>query len=192
MFMGEFHVAKINKNEHMKNNFFAIAIFMITGISGPGIYDYSFTDMEGNTIALNNYRQKKIVIVTLSIIKSNENDKYLLRLDSLSKANPSVVMIGIPAVEDGYAEQNATTLKNLYRSKMGNQFIIAKGMHTRKYSENQHSLYKWLTDKDFNTHFDKDAAGAGQQFFINETGEIYGVTGPEAKWSNKIFNRLVK
>jgi glutathione peroxidase len=175
-----------------KPYFLILSAFLLTGFTIPGIYEYSFNSIEGNDIYLNNYRNKKIVISTLPAVQTTENNNYLLRLDSLSRANPAIIMIGIPSYEDGYTQQNAAALKNWYRSKLGNQFIIGRGMHTRKISSGQHSIFKWLTKKEWNQHFDNDVEGAGEQFFINENGELYGVLDPEVRWSNIIFNRLVQ
>jgi len=157
-----------------------------------GIYDYSFTTIEGNTKNLSDYRQKKIVIVTLPINETTETTRYLQRLDSLSRAHSAqIVMIAVPSYEDGYTASNKNALENWYRSKVGSQVIIAQGIYTRKASTEQNQIFKWLTDKNLNTHFDIDVSGYGHQFFISETGELYGNIISEAKWSNRIFNKLV-
>jgi glutathione peroxidase len=156
------------------------------------IYDYSFTTIEGIQTSLNSYQGKKIIILTLPISQNTENNIYLQRLDSLSKAHQgNVVMIGVPSFEDGYSIEGSNNLKTWYRSILDSQFLISKGLHTRK-SSSQEPLFKWLTDKDLNRHFDLDVEGAGQQFFISETGNLYGVIDPEARMSNKIFNKLIQ
>ena len=174
-------------------------IFSTVGIASlilfffTSIYDYSFTSIEGNNVSLSSYQQKTIIIATLPVTVSAENNQHLARLDSLSRAHPStLVMIGVPSVEDGYTEQNTESLKTWYRTYLGNQFVISKGMYTHKTSANQHPLFKWLTDKNLNMHFDMDVEGIGDQFFISENGTLYGVLGPEAKWSNNTFSRLIQ
>jgi glutathione peroxidase-family protein len=174
-------------------------IFSITFISiivfgyFTNIYDYSFLSAEGNIINLNSYQQKKIIFVTLPISQNNETNNYLERLDSLSRAHTTgIVMIGVPSYEDGYTSSSASTLNAWYRSKIGNQIIIGQGMYTRKNSSDQNQIFRWLTDKNLNSHFDIDVSNWGQQFFISGSGELVGVLGPEAKWSNRIFNKLVQ
>lgn len=176
-----------------------LKMFLTVAISGlglnniPGIYDYSFTSIEGNIITMSSYQQKKIIITTLPVIQNAENNLHLARLDSLSRANqPEIVMIGIPSFENGYTEQNSDTLKNWYRSILGNQFIIGRGMYTHKTSSNQHQMFAWLTKTNLNNRFDVDVEGIGDQFYISENGTLYGVLGPGAKWSNNVFNRLIQ
>ena len=162
-------------------------------ISFTSIYDYSFISIEGNTINLSNYQQKIIIITTLPVTQTTENNLHLARLDSLSKAHPGdAIMIGVPSIEDGYTDQNAEALKTWYRSILGNQFIIGKGMYTHKTSTAQHSMFTWLTNKDYNQRFDQDIEGIGDLFFVSENGILYGVLGPDAKWSNNTFNRIVQ
>jgi glutathione peroxidase len=177
-----------------KQYFLIASIILLSSFSFSGIYDYSFTTIEGSTVAMSSYQQKKIIIITLPVSENAENNLHLVRLDSLSAAHQgNVVMIGVPSIEDGYNSSNSAALRNWYRSHLGSQFIIASGMYTRKSSgNNQDQIFKWLTDKNLNGHFDNDVEGIGNQFFISPTGELYGALGPEAKFSNNVFNRLVQ
>lgn len=179
----------------MNKKYFLIpaALFLMV-FALPGIYDYSFTTIEGGIVNLSSYQNKKIVIVTLPVMPGGDNNKFLERLDSISAARQATIkMIGVPSYEDGYTAASIIALRNWYRSKLGAQFIVATGMYTRKASgSNQHIIFKWLTDKNKNGHFDMDVNGAGQQFFIATGGDLYGILGPEAKWNTNIFNRLVQ
>jgi glutathione peroxidase len=179
----------------MLNQYFITSsLIFLWGFSFSGLYDYSFTAIEGNTVAMSSYQQKTIIIVTLPISENAETNQYLARLDSLSNAHQgNLVMIGVPSIEDGYNSSNSAAMKDWYRSYLGSQFIIAAGMYTRKASgNNQDQIFKWLTDKNQNGHLDDDVQGIGSQFFISPAGELYGETGPEAKFSNHVFNRLVQ
>src|SRR5690349_15251410 len=99
------------------------------------VYDYTVTTIEGQQINLSNYQGKKIIIVTLPIYQNTENNNYLLRLDSLSKLNRSdLVMIGFPSYENGYTNQDSVQLKTWYNSFLGVEFIVSKGVNTRKSS----------------------------------------------------------
>jgi len=65
-------------------------------------------------------------------------------------------------------------------------------MYTRKSSSYQNEIFAWLTDKDLNGHFDKEVDGPGSEFFVSASGELYGVLGPEARWSDNLFNKLIQ
>jgi glutathione peroxidase-family protein len=107
------------------------------------------------------------------------------------KYKDSAVIIGIPSLEDGYTEGNkAVVKKRLNSNKVC--FLLTEAMTTRKASGAQQSpLMQWLTNKDLNTHFDQDAKGAGHKFFVDETGELYGVMPPAAPLSHPIFDRIM-
>ena len=71
--------------------------------------------------------------------------------------------------------------------------IIAQAMFTHISSgEQQSELFQWLTQAEKNGHFEEEVKGAGEMYFINEQGDLYGVFGPEAMWSNKILNRMMQ
>ena len=43
-----------------------------------------------------------------------------------------------------------------------------------------------------NTHFDYEITGGGTLFLINENGELTGILGPEARFSNKALRMILK
>jgi len=55
----------------------------------------------------------------------------------------------------------------------------------------QHNLFNWLTHSEKNIHYDYEITGPGTIFFINEQGELYGIFGPEVKFSNRVINRVL-
>lgn len=142
-----------------------------------GIFNVAIKTIEGKDIALNNYAGKKIVVVILPSTQTDADISFLKGLDSLSKANSNTVFLGICSYEDGFTEEAKTDLNNYYRVYMGNQVVISAGMYTRKNAANQHPLFSWLTDKNKNIHFNEDAAGPGQKFFITENGELKAIYG---------------
>jgi len=156
-------------------------------------YNFQFTTIEGANRQTSQFTGKKTVIVVLPSTRQPGEETYLLKLDSLSKAHQDVVMIGVPSYEEGFSIDSLESMKTWYRSELGSQFIITTALYTHKTSvASQHPLFKWLTDKDQNIHFNEDVAGPGQQFFINEQGKLYCVAGPEARFSDKLFTRMVE
>lgn len=174
---------------HMKCLFLAVLIAALSSTSS--FYDFQFTTIEGVNRFTNEFQGKKVVIVVLPASPQLADVPYLLRLDSLSSAHPEIVMMGVPSYEYGFVGGNLTDLTNWYRAVLGSQFIITTGLHTDKSAgSNQHPLFKWLTDKNENSHFDDDVAGPGQQFVINEQGNLCGVARPEGKMSNRLFTLM--
>lgn len=157
-----------------------------------GIYDYSVPKIEGGNQSLAVAQGKRILLVTLPTQHSASADSLLYSLDTLAAAHSSVLAVfAVPAYEDGYSPSVKDDLKQWYRSKLGNYITITDGLYTRKSSAGQHDLFKWLTDVNRNGTFDMDVEGPGQQFFIKENGELYGMLVPGTKlWSKAVQKTL--
>ena len=117
------------------------------------------------------------MIITLPLIQNAVSDSMLYSLDTLAAAHQAnIAVIAVPSYEDGFTPSLKDTLKQWYRSKLGNYITLTDGLNTRKTSGNQqHNLFKWLTKLDQNESFDIDVEGSGYKFFIRENGELYGV-----------------
>lgn len=158
-----------------------------------GLYDIQITTIEGGTKTLSTYNNKKILVIELPVTPTASNTGFLQQLDSLSSSKgDSVVVIGVPANEEGYTAAAKTTLQGWYRSVLNSRIIITDGMYTKKASgASQHPLFSWLTHKSSNGHFDDETKGVGQKYLIDESGALTAVLGPEIKLSSRVFNRLI-
>lgn len=173
----------------MKKTILIALIIILSGFDPVSFYDFSVRTINGNIISMSDYKNKKIMIVILSTGKTDS--LYLQSLDSISKVYAdSITMIGVPSYEDGQTG-SITGLQNYYHTYLGSRFIITEMMHTTKTSGKQSELFKWLTNKSGNLHFDMDASGAGTKYFINKNGELYGVFGPQIRLGNKLINRMI-
>ncbi len=148
----------------------------MTGFS-QSIHNLSFTDIDGGNISLNTYQGKRILFIIAPISSIDSS-----RLDELKKFQvyygDSVKLIGVMSNEDGYTTVNSAAIKSLYQSK-DIEIVLTSGMYTKKAAgTNQSSLMKWLTEKDFNGHYDTDAKGIWQKFITNKFGKIINVVSP--------------
>lgn len=154
-----------------------------------GIYDITIKTIDGDRIALSQYKGKKLLFILLPLSAQDAtlsiNDLAQLQ----KKYQGSLVVIGIPSGEAGYKEQDVDKLKKMYREASAN-IIIAEGMKAKKGAE-QSALFQWLTNKDLNRHFDQDVEGAGSKFFVDESGELYAVMGPKTALTNPLIDRIV-
>lgn len=153
------------------------------------IYQYSVPLIQGGNLSLSAYTGKKIMMVVLPLEQNASSDSMLFSLDTLAAAHyNNLQVIAVPAYEDGYSNSQKENLRQWYRSKLDNRIIITDGLYTRKTSGNQqHDLYKWLTQVGMNNHFDLDTEGPGQSYFVNTQGELYAVLRPQTKmWSRTI------
>lgn len=169
-------------------------LFLLAGlIFTTDIYNFSVTKIEGGSQPLSAFQGKKILLVTLPMEQNASADSMLYSLDTLATARTgSLKVIAIPSYEDGYTTAQKTQLETWYRSKLGNHIIITEGIYTRKTSgTQQHALFKWLTDVNQNENFDMDVDGPGYKFFVNGTGQLYGVLKPHTKMSSAAVQKTL-
>lgn len=85
------------------------------------------------------------------------------------------------------------SLKQWYRSILSMDVIVTEGMYTRKTSgSQQHPLFKWLTDKSKNNHFDNDVTGPRDKFIVWSDGELTGVLGAQIRIGGSTLNSLLQ
>jgi glutathione peroxidase-family protein len=165
---------------------------LVSQSNAQTVYDYSVHTLGGQQHSLREYPGKRLLIVILPATRQADDSAFLKHLDSVAVTYTSKLqVIGVPSYEDGYTEGDAGSLHAFYKTLLNKNILLAKGMHTRKGSANQEGLMNWLTHVAGNKHFDKDIKGPGQQFFINEKGELYGVFGPEVKFSHKLLQYML-
>lgn len=160
----------------------------------PGVYDYAITTADDIEHPMSAYQGQKMLIVILSATQTADDSAYLQRLDSISIAYQSQLkIIAVPSYEDGFTDDTVAALLPWYQSQLDAGIVLTQGMRTHKSSgTEQHPLFGWLTNAGQNGHFEEEVGGPGQMYFINEQGDLYGVFGPSAKWSNKVLNRMLQ
>lgn len=179
----------------MAKLFLAICFFLFSDVrQDENVYTHSVISIEGVNKSLSTYQGKKLLILSLPIQQNSSSDSLLHSLDSLGTAyNNSLVIIAVPSYEDGYTSAIKENLKQWYRSILSMDIIVTDGMYTRKTSGNlQHPLFKWLTDKDKNGHFNQDVVGPGDKFLVWTNGVLTGVLGSHTRIGSNIIHSLLQ
>lgn len=168
--------------------------FLFLSFEAPDdIYIYSIGSVDGTTISLQQFKGKKLLVFLLPDTQLSEDSAWLSRIDSICRQNEdSLAIIGVPSIEDGYVGNLQNTVSTWYRSVLDSNIMITKPCLTHKSSgSDQEGLFQWISSADKNGYFEKEITGTGSMFFISGTGELSGFFGPEAKWSNKVINRML-
>lgn len=179
----------------MSKLIFILGYFLLPNTSWEEtIYSHSITTIEGVNKPLAAYQGKKILIVTLPTQQNSSNDSLLHSIDSLQTVHDSsLVIIAVPSYEDGYTPAIKESLKQWYRSILNMDILVTEGFYTRRISGGQqHSLFKWLTNKIRNGHFDKDVEGPRSKFFVWTNGELVGVLGAPTRIGGSTMNSLLQ
>lgn len=168
-----------------------ISIVLSSFIPIDDIYNLSIQTIDGKKVDMRTLKGKKIMVVIIPISSSDTNVSLPDLVAIEKKYNDSLTVIGIPSQEAGYTKTQADSLKKLYKDHKSN-FILADGMQVKKSEDGkQGTLFQWLTIKERNRHFNQDADGVGQKFFIDELGTLYAVIGSQIKLSNPVINRIL-
>lgn len=179
----------------MKKQFIALSIVVIfaTAFLINTVYSFSVPKIEGGSQQLSVYQGKKLLIVTLPVTRTASADSLLFSLDTLASARAtSLKVIAVPSYEDGFTSGQRAQLRQWYRSMLNSSILITDGLYTRSSSGNQqHPLFKWLTQLDENEAFDVEVTSPGCKFFTNSSGKLYGVLKDRSKmWGNAVQKTL--
>lgn len=106
------------------------------------IYDIKLLDIKGNSTDLSIYKGRKILIVNTASACG-----YTPQYSSLQKVHErgDIVVLGFPCNDFGAQEQGSESeIASFCEVNFGVSFPLFSKLHVK--GENQHALYKWLSD----------------------------------------------
>ncbi len=142
------------------------------------IYEFSVTDLYGDTFDFSSLKGKKIMVVnTASECGLTPQYKDLQKLYDTYK-DKNFVIIGFPAnnfgkQEPGSDQEIATFCKENY----GVTFPMMSKISVK--GNDMHSVYKFLTKKELNGLQDSEVAWNFQKYLLDEKGELVKVIAPK-------------
>lgn len=171
-----------------------LAIIMLAEIFNPTVYSFSLPTIDGATNDLSSYNGKRVLVITLPVIRNAEADSLLGSIDSLAAVHSSTLkVVAVPAFEDGFIPDLRDSLKIWYRNFLDSNIVVTDGLHVRKTSGAvQHPLFNWLTNQTQNMHFNQDAAAPGYKYFTNTEGNLVAVLRPQTKLSSTSTTRALQ
>lgn len=137
------------------------------------IYDFSITTLEGEHIALSDYKGKKMLLVNTAS-KCGYTPQYKDLEALYEKYGDQLVVIGFPAnnfmdQEPGSNEEIATFCERNY----GVSFPMSEKISVK--GKNQAPIYQWLTSKQYNGVKDSKVKWNFQKYLIDENGKLLEV-----------------
>ena len=157
--------------------------------STNSIYDISIKSLSGEKIDLATFKGKKILFVnTASECGFTKQYADLQKLHETYKEK--LVIIGVPCNQFGGQEPgNASQIQSFCQVNYGVTFLMTEKVDVK--GDNQHPLYKWLTQKELNGVKSSSVKWNFQKYLIDENGNFldyyYSITGP---LSSKITKQL--
>jgi glutathione peroxidase-family protein len=156
----------------MKNILILLFLFQGEIVAQKDLSDIQIQSLDGTIIAMKNFEGKKILIASASL--DNFQNHRLNFLDSLQVANPSVVIIAVPALDFG-GVRNESIIESIKNRPPGNIIVATPGEVKKNKGEKQSRLLRWLTNDADNSHFNAEVATDDQLYFISESGILYAV-----------------
>lgn len=133
------------------------------------LYSYSFTDIDGNEVSMEQFKGKKILIVNVA-----SKCGYTPQYEELQKLHvqygDKVTLIGFPCNQFMHQEPGEESeIKEFCQRNYGVEFLMASKIDVK--GDDQHPIYKWLTSKELNGVESTKVAWNFQKYLIDESGK---------------------
>ncbi len=140
-------------------------------------YTFKINSLEGETIDFAKYKGKKVLIVNTAS-KCGFTPQYEELQKLHAQYGDKVTVLGFPCNQFGGQEPGTSEeIGEFCKKNYGVTFQMFDKVDVK--GDNQHPLYKWLTDKSQNGWNDKAPSWNFCKYLINEKGELinfYGST----------------
>ncbi|MEO1032238.1 MAG: glutathione peroxidase [Bacteroidota bacterium] len=162
----------------------------VTRKASKSIYDVQINSLQGQPIALSQFRGKKLLFVNVAS-KCGFTPQYreLQKLHDTYKDH--LVIIGVPCNQFGRQEPGtAEDIQEFCEVNYGVSFLITEKIDVK--GPNQHPLYEWLTTKAINGKQNSTVKWNFQKYLVDEHGEFldffYSITKPFNSRITKYLN----
>jgi glutathione peroxidase len=167
-----------------------LSIFSKSSAQEPSsVYDLEYTSIEGAKVSLKSFEGKYILFVNVASecgFTSQYED-----LETLAEQyKEQLVVIGFPCNQFGGQEPGTSKeIQTFCKTSYGADFPLSEKIEVK--GDNQHPIYKWLTDKTLNEQSSSSVKWNFQKYLVGPKGEFvdyfYSITKP---LSEKITSKL--
>jgi glutathione peroxidase len=169
-----------------KIKIYILSLILVVGNSviAQSFYDYSVTDIDGNSYSLSQLKGKKVMVVNVAS-KCGFTPQYE-QLELLYKQykDSNFVIIGFPA--NNFKEQEPGTnddIKEFCSLNYGVTFPMMAKISV--VGDNIAPIYQWLTQKELNGFDNSSVKWNFQKYLISAEGKLEHVINPWIKPDNK-------
>ena len=155
------------------------------------IYDIKINNIDGDPINLNQFRNKYLLFVNVAS-KCGFTKQYEGLEQLHQKYKDNLIIIGVPCNQFGGQEPGTENdIKQFCSINYGVSFILTEKIDVK--GENQHTLYRWLTNKELNGSINSSIKWNFQKYIVGKNGRLieyfYSTTQP---MSTKIISIISK
>lgn len=132
--------------------------------------EISLNSLEGERIDFNKFKGKKVLFVNVAS-KCGFTPQYKGLQELHNTYKDKLVIIGIPCNQFGSQEPGSNDeIATFCERNYGVEFLISEKIDVK--GDNQHPLYKWLTNKSENGKVDTSVKWNFQKYLIDEEGKM--------------------
>lgn len=146
------------------------------------IFTLQFQDSQGNTINMNSFPNKKILLVNIATNSPRVNQLAGLQQLQQQYAD-SLVVIAFPSNSFGNESRSDAEIKQYCQGNYGTTYIIAAKSPVTGTGMN--ALYTWLSRSADNGDMNLNIGGDFQKVLIGKDGSILGVFSPKIDPTNQ-------
>lgn len=147
---------------------FAIMTTIGASAQSTSIYEYSFSDINGNETSLSSFKGKKIMFVNVAS-KCGYTPQYAELQEVHEKYGDKVVIIGFPCDQFGGQEPGSEEeIQSFCQKNYGVEFLMASKIDVK--GNNQNPIYTWLTSKEMNGVEESKVQWNFQKYIVDEKG----------------------
>jgi len=153
------------------------------------IYDIKINSLQGKPINLKDFEGNHILFVNVAS-KCGFTPQYKGLEELHQKYKDKLVVIGVPCNQFGSQEPGSSEeIQEFCEVNYGVSFLITEKIDVK--GQNQHPLYSWLTNKDFNSKKSSSVKWNFQKYLVDKNGKLidyyFSITKPT---SSKITKHL--
>ncbi|MBN2636397.1 MAG: glutathione peroxidase [Prolixibacteraceae bacterium] len=164
-----------------KTIFLLIILISSTLVFGQkSFYDYTVTDIDGNTYDLSQLKGKKVLVVNTASKCGNTPQYEQLQKIYEKFGDAKFTVIGFPA--NNFANQEPGTdeeIEVFCEKNYGVTFPMMSKISVK--GDDIAPIYQWLTQKEMNGKMDSEVSWNFQKYLIDENGNLVDVIDPRTK-----------
>ncbi|WP_181858150.1 glutathione peroxidase [Polaribacter sp. WD7] len=154
------------------------------------IYDIEINSLKNTPIQLSDFKGKHILIVNVAS-KCGFTPQYKELEELHTKYKDKLIVIGVPCNQFGKQEPgDASEIQEFCQVNFGVSFLIAEKVDVK--GINQHPLYTWLTQREFNNKKSSSVKWNFQKYLISPEGKLidyyFSITKPSSSKITKYLN----
>ena len=155
------------------------------------IYDIEINDIGGNPIDLTTFKGKYILFVNVAS-ECGFTPQYAGLEELHEQFKDNLIVIGLPCNQFGKQEPgSAEEIQQFCTTNFGVSFLLTEKIKVK--GEGQHSLYAWLTNKEFNGSLSSIVKWNFQKYIVDKDGEFvnyfYPTTNPLSRKITSILKQ---